>query len=171
MFFLSYVCYAFACVCLYVPCGHLLGKGWPLGSRLWCLTVSLLLSHWYPGSGVVLDCIDSRSLHPCLLLSWKHTLCTLGSSLIWVHIIWNIGHLGTQQNRGAMTKCVTGGQRVKTFYSPPSFGSCKAECWVNGCPENIQTNLSSTIKPFFDLYISIGIVSSKIFNKQDTFDF
>ena len=22
-------------------------------------TVSLLLSHWYPGSGVVLDCIDS----------------------------------------------------------------------------------------------------------------
>ena len=33
------------------------GKG--LGSRLWCLTVSLSLSHWYPGSGVVLDCIDS----------------------------------------------------------------------------------------------------------------
>ena len=24
-------------VCLYVLCGHLLGKGWPLGSRLWCL--------------------------------------------------------------------------------------------------------------------------------------
>ena len=30
-----------------------------LGSRLLCLTVSLSLSHWYPGSGVVLDCIDS----------------------------------------------------------------------------------------------------------------
>ena len=29
------------------------------GSRLWCLTVRLSLSHWYPGSGVVLDCIDS----------------------------------------------------------------------------------------------------------------
>ena len=26
---------------------------------LWCLCVSLSLSHWYPGSGVVLDCIDS----------------------------------------------------------------------------------------------------------------
>ena len=25
--------------------------------------MSLSLSHWYPGSGVVLDCIDSRSLH------------------------------------------------------------------------------------------------------------
>ena len=27
----------------------------PLGSRLWCLTVSLSLSHCYPGSGLVLD--------------------------------------------------------------------------------------------------------------------
>ena len=43
------------------------GKCWPHGSRLWCLTVSFLLSHWYPGSGVVLDCIDSWSLHPYLL--------------------------------------------------------------------------------------------------------
>ena len=24
-----------------------------------CITVSLSLSHWYPGSGVVLDCIDT----------------------------------------------------------------------------------------------------------------
>ena len=51
-------------LCLHVLCGHLLGKGWPLGSRLWCLTVSSSLSHWYPGSGVVLDYIDSLSLHP-----------------------------------------------------------------------------------------------------------
>ena len=62
MFFLSCVYYAFVSVCLYEPCGHLLGKGLPLGSRLWYLTVSLSLSHWYPGipgSGVVLDCIYS----------------------------------------------------------------------------------------------------------------
>ena len=58
-FFLSCVCNAFVRVCLYVPYGHLLGKGWPLGSLLWCLTVSLSLSHWYPWSSVVLDCIDS----------------------------------------------------------------------------------------------------------------
>ena len=37
--------YTFLSVCLYVPCGHLLGKGWHLGSRLWCLTVNLSLSH------------------------------------------------------------------------------------------------------------------------------
>ena len=59
MFFLSCVCYAFVHVFLFVPCGHLLGKSWPLGPSLWCLIVSLSLSHWYPGSGVVLDCIDS----------------------------------------------------------------------------------------------------------------
>ena len=44
---------------VYASVYHLLGKGRPLCSRVWCLTVSLLLSHWYPGSGVVLDCIDS----------------------------------------------------------------------------------------------------------------
>ena len=67
MFFLSCVCYAFVRICLFVPFGHLLGKGRPLGSCSWCITVSLSLSHWYPGSGVVLDCIDSWSLHPYLL--------------------------------------------------------------------------------------------------------
>ena len=60
-FVLSCVCYVFVRVCLYVFCGHL------LGSRLLCLTVSLSLSLWYPWSGVVLDCIDSSSLHPYLL--------------------------------------------------------------------------------------------------------
>ena len=29
------------------------------GSSLWCLLISLSLSHWYPGSDVVLDFIDS----------------------------------------------------------------------------------------------------------------
>ena len=38
-------------LCLVVTC-------WD-SSRLWCLTVILSLSHWYPGSGVVLACIDS----------------------------------------------------------------------------------------------------------------
>ena len=60
--------YAFVHVCLLMPCGYLLGKGWPLGSRFWCLIVKLLLSHWYSGSSVVLDCIDSWSF-PSFLLS------------------------------------------------------------------------------------------------------
>ena len=43
------------------------GKGLTSWLASGCLTVSLPLSHWYPGSGVVLDCIDSGSLHPYLL--------------------------------------------------------------------------------------------------------
>ena len=85
VFVLSCVCYVFVFVCLYVLCGHLLGKGWPLGSRLWCLTVSLSLSHWYPGSGVVLDCIHSWSLHPYLL-----QMIFSKNSLIWSPIFPNI---------------------------------------------------------------------------------
>ena len=34
-------------------------KGLTSWLSLWCQAVSLSLSHWYPGSGVVLDCIDS----------------------------------------------------------------------------------------------------------------
>ena len=55
MFFLSCVCFAFVSVCLYVLCGHLLGKDDLLA--LVC-SVQLLVCH-FPGSGVVLDCIDS----------------------------------------------------------------------------------------------------------------
>ena len=59
MLFLSCFCYAFVRVYLLMPCAHRLGKGEPLGSRLWCLIVKLAISHWDPGSGVVLDCIDA----------------------------------------------------------------------------------------------------------------
>ena len=55
LFFLSCLCYAFVRVCLLILCGPLLGNGWPLGSRLWCLIVKLSLSNWYPGSGVGLS--------------------------------------------------------------------------------------------------------------------
>ena len=52
MLFLSCLYYAFVRVCLLIPCGHLLGKGLPSGSHLWCLIVKLSLSDWYPGPGV-----------------------------------------------------------------------------------------------------------------------
>ena len=83
-FFVDHLCYfclvfvMLSCVCLLMSCGHLLGKDWPLGSRLWCLIVNLSLPHWYPGPGVVLDCIDSWSLPSFLLLqvtSWYFTKC------------------------------------------------------------------------------------------------
>ena len=58
MFFLSCVCHVCARLCLVVTCwerADLLA----LEKRFWCLTVSLSLFHWHPGSGVVLDYIDS----------------------------------------------------------------------------------------------------------------
>ena len=39
------LCFSCFCVCLLLPCGLLLGKGWPLGSCLWCLIVFLSLFH------------------------------------------------------------------------------------------------------------------------------
>ena len=60
-FFLSKdLCLLYLCARLFIwALWSPAGKGLPLGSRLWCLTVNLSLSHWYPGSGVVLNCIDS----------------------------------------------------------------------------------------------------------------
>ena len=58
--FFSVLCLLCLCVCLFVcALWSPAGKGLPRGSRLWCLTLSLSLFHWYPWSDVVLDCIDS----------------------------------------------------------------------------------------------------------------
>ena len=52
--FCSVLCLlCFVRVCLYVLCGHLLGKGWPFGSWLWCLLwvchfpIGILGQVWY----------------------------------------------------------------------------------------------------------------------------
>ena len=50
------------------------GKGLTSWLSFVVSSVSLSLSHWYPGSGVVLDCIDSWSLQPYLLALWKRSV-------------------------------------------------------------------------------------------------
>ena len=78
---LCYFCLVLLCFharLFFMPCGHLLGKGWPLGSRLWCLIVTLSLFAWYHGSGVVLDCIDSWSLPSFLLWHRPSAFCCSG---------------------------------------------------------------------------------------------
>ena len=58
--FFSVLCLLCLCARLFICFfGSPAGKSLLFGSRLWCLTVSLSLSHWHPGSGVVLDCIYS----------------------------------------------------------------------------------------------------------------
>ena len=75
VFVLSCVCYLcarlFICA-LWSPAG----KGLTSWLSFVVSAVSLSLSHWYPGLGVVLDCIDSWSLYPYLLclpmnVCWK----------------------------------------------------------------------------------------------------
>ena len=82
--FLYCISYAFVRVCLCVSCCHLLGKGWPLGSHLWRLTVSLPLSHCYPETSEALDCIYFWSLHPyLLLLTKKKNKTSVGPPWVW----------------------------------------------------------------------------------------
>ena len=72
--FVDLLCFC-SVLCLLCLCARLFicalwspaGKGLTSWVSFVVSTVSLSLSHWYPGSGVVLDCIDSWSLHPYLL--------------------------------------------------------------------------------------------------------
>ena len=55
-------CLVFAmslCASVYMCYGSPAGKGLASWLSFVVSAVSLSLSHWYPGSGVVLDCIDS----------------------------------------------------------------------------------------------------------------
>ena len=63
MFFVDHLCFSvlyLLCLCarLFI-CAFWSPAGKGMASCLWCLIGSLSLSHLYPGSGVVLDCIDS----------------------------------------------------------------------------------------------------------------
>ena len=64
--FCSFLCLLCLCARLFI-CALWSPAGKGLTS-LWCLTVTLSLSHWYPGSGVVLDCIDLLIFAPLLTL-------------------------------------------------------------------------------------------------------
>ena len=72
--FVDLLCFC-SVLCLLCLCARLFicalwspaGKGLTSWLSFVVSTVSLSLSHWYPGSGVVLDCIDSWSLHTYLL--------------------------------------------------------------------------------------------------------
>ena len=99
--FVFYCVLCFSCfhICSLLPCGHLLGKGWPVGSCWWCLLYFCYFSMWYPGSGVVLGCIVSWSfclsyfilidrcyawdnIFPVISL-WHHFLAMAITVLIW----------------------------------------------------------------------------------------
>ena len=60
-------------VCSLLPCGHLLGKSWPLGFCLWCLIVILTLSHdfvvsWFRCGTLLYWIMICLTLNPMVLL-------------------------------------------------------------------------------------------------------
>ena len=72
------------------------GKGLTSWLSFVVSSVSLSLSHWYPGSGVVLDCIDSWSLQPYYFNHNNYGLGNLWSILscrcatsVWAYLISN----------------------------------------------------------------------------------
>ena len=73
LYFCSVLCLLCLCARLFIcALWSPAGKGLTSWLSFVVSAVSLSLSHWYPGSGVVLDCIDSSSLHLYLLWDiWK----------------------------------------------------------------------------------------------------
>ena len=76
------LCLSCFCVCSLLPCGHLLAKGWPLGSCLWCLIVLLSLSHvvsWVRCGTWLYNFLIFAPFVTCLYLNlWWLKNCWLG---------------------------------------------------------------------------------------------
>ena len=72
------------------------GKGLTSWLSFVVSSVSLSLSHWYPGSGVVLDCIDSWSLHHYLLLLCYNKCTCINIKLTFVLLNLDISRFWKQ---------------------------------------------------------------------------
>ena len=127
VFVLSCVCYVFVRICLYVFCGHLLGKGWPLGSRLWCLLwvchfpIGILGQVWYSFVWIpdlcTLTYFDKVILPEWYILAeiyWKDNVNTgtgkMRKSIETVH--------GSRQAQKSLCDSINKESRIDTYYYP-----------------------------------------------------
>ena len=95
--FCSVLCLlCFVRVCLYVLRGHLLGKGWPLGSRLWYLLwvrhfpIGILGQVWYLIVSIPDLCnltYFARPLTSETILQDSHEVCYLRLSVCWCYLL------------------------------------------------------------------------------------
>ena len=119
--FCSVLCLlCFVRVCLYMLCGHLLGKGWPLGSRLWCLLwvchfpIGILGQVWY----LIVSIPDL-----CNLTYFKYFWCICYSHQLYCFFI-ELEWLNTRTHSMARHRRSPHSQRYLTVIDPltPSQG-------------------------------------------------
>ena len=124
--FVDLLCFC-SVLCLLCLCARLFicvlwspaGKGLTSWLSSVVSAVSLSLSHWYPGSGVVLDCIDSWSLHPYLL---------------WFYINPVKQFTGTGNPRGTLNSENVAGKCWNVRYLIPFYYFIEVKC-VFSSPE------------------------------------
>ena len=99
---LCYLCLVFVILsCMFIAAlsyGHLKGRGWPIGSCLWCLLWFCYFPIWYPGTSVVLDCIDSFFTFSIHASTWNFGTCTKKEIQFWFRK-WTIPSLLYQTRR------------------------------------------------------------------------
>ena len=129
-------------VCLYVLCGHLLGKGWPLGSRLWCFLwvchfpIGILGQVWYLIVSIPDLCTFTYFLY-CMYNYWNHgrhmisfqkvvSICSWGSesrlisnkkpgkpmNVIWKYFDSKMCTCMCRECSGSVVECLTGDWRA-----------------------------------------------------------
>ena len=129
------------------------GKGLTSWLSLVVSTVSLSLSHWYPGSGVVLDCIDSWSLHPYLLwlqtTIWSTNNMTHDSKIVRAKENIKLSHGEPSQRQASGTNppmqvlgrgrhwvwCLTHGSTIKEINHDGLYNqACRLSCYLCHIP-------------------------------------
>ena len=100
--FCSVLCLlCFVCVCLYVLCGHLLGKGWPIGFRLWCLLwvchfpIGILGQVWY----LIVSIPDLCNLITLVKAWWIYTQISLLLHLQVLYILISMTNSSDQTGK------------------------------------------------------------------------
>ena len=94
LWFCSVLCLLCLCARLFICASWSpAGKGLTSWLSFVVSSVSLSLSHWYPGSGVVLDCIDSWSLQPYLLcgsfMLFLSCVCYAFCTRLFICVLWS----------------------------------------------------------------------------------
>ena len=132
--FCSVLCLlCFVRVYLYVLCGHLLGKGWPLGSRLWCLLwvchfpIGILGQVWY----LIVSIPDLCTI---TYFQWKNVTYTTSGVTKFVfecHYLWPSNSLFRKYNQfGNLTLSFALFWSLKKNFNYQIF--CR-ETYVTGC--------------------------------------